>query len=163
MVRRRSDAIQTESPTPISVASPGSIPIHAKSGVPVVPSLPPVVEVQTGLISVPDGNEAWGFPPLDVEGRKSEPTSALEGPGFELVLTRGPNTYSPVKYNSFTVGPVSVRIQPGDQESISATYARADAMVSALYDAEYSRAFNVYIADLRRSVAQVKACSTDRG
>jgi hypothetical protein len=62
-----------------------------------------------------------------------------------------------VKYNTFTVGPVTVRIQPGDQEALADTYARADRLVSAMYEAEYSRAFNVYVSDLRRMDAAVKS------
>lgn len=83
----------------------------------------------------------------------------LDGPGFELVLTRGPNTYSPVKYNTFTVGPVSVRIQPGDQEALVDTYARADRLVGALYDLEYGRALQAYMKDLKRTAETVKVAS----
>lgn len=86
----------------------------------------------------------------------------MDGPGFEITLTRGPNTYSPVKYNTFTVGPVSVRVQPGDQEALTDTYARADRLVGALYDLEYARALQTYMQDLRRTAETVRIADARR-
>ena len=83
----------------------------------------------------------------------------LDGVGAEVEVSIGPNVYSPVKYNSFTVGPVRVRIQPGDQEALRDTYTRAVKTVVMMYEIEFEAALARYLGDLRRAADGTKAAA----
>ncbi len=74
----------------------------------------------------------------------------------ELRITIGPETYSPIAYNSFTVGQVSasVSILPG--ESIDSAYQRVYAEVAEIFDAEYRLALARYKSRLKETRAAVE-------
>jgi hypothetical protein len=156
MVRRRSDT------QPIStgkLASPVSTPIQ-----------PPET----------DGNPEWGFPQQGVEralkaaGGATEVVAQAMGvmnraadliprkdpPAFldadssdpmSVSVTIGPYTYSPVKYNSFVAGPVSVTVWRGEGESDSALYERATKLCGWMYDREFESALQRYQLEIRRA------------
>jgi hypothetical protein len=88
--------------------------------------------------------------------------SELDGVGSEVEISIGPNVYSPVKYNSFTVGPVRVRVQPGDQEELCDTYARAAKTVGMMYEIEFEAALSRYLRDLRRAADGTREAAGNR-
>lgn len=83
---------------------------------------------------------------------------------FETVLvTVGPETFSPVKYNSFSVGPISAtaRVEPG--ETLSSAYSRAYHNAHALFDAEYQIAVQRYFDRIRENAERLAADVARRG
>jgi hypothetical protein len=163
MVRRRSDT-QTTAPSASSpVSNPPPKAVEAARPPAGETTLPAVTG--TKRPESDDVNEAWGFfPPGSGEPEpKLADAADLDGPGFELELSIGPNTYAPVKYNTFTVGPVRVKIQPGESELLRDTYARAVRTASMLYELEFAASLRRYLADLRRVAAAANAAAGGRG
>ena len=58
-------------------------------------------------------------------------------PGDELGVTLGAETFRPVKYNAFSVGPISVRVRVRQGEKAADAYARARRMAEVAFEAEF--------------------------
>lgn len=118
--------------------------------------------------TMPDAPSGWGFPPeADAQDHKPAGAAApdilyptVDG---EISVQVGPNTLSPVKYNSFVVGPVrvTVRLHPG--ESAEMGYFRASKIVNWMYQQEFSAAHARFLEDLRRSVEGTATAAGPRG
>jgi len=81
--------------------------------------------------------------------------SVNTGSGLDLkivAVTVGPETYSPIKYNSFTVGPITVGcdIKPG--ETIEGAYIRAHIQAAALLECEYKLSLARHFGRLKDAV-----------
>lgn len=73
-------------------------------------------------------------------------------PGTELLVTIGVQTFFPIQFNGFAVGPFSLTVRIRDGESIAKAYARARAQLEELFETEYqiqSNSFRDRVRDAR--------------
>ena len=54
-----------------------------------------------------------------------------------MSVTLGSETFSPVKYNTFSVGPITVRVKVRQGEGAADAYARARRMAEVAFEAEF--------------------------
>ena len=76
--------------------------------------------------------------------------------GDEVSVTVGAETFCPIKFHAFVVGPVtvSVRVRKGE-DSISAV-ARAKAIARAAWDAEYEEKLEEHPGRVRQASESVR-------
>lgn len=81
------------------------------------------------------------------------PQSRIETSGDGVVqrieISVGPFTFAPVKFNTFTVGPVRVSIDPLPNESAGDAYLRASKAAEWMFEQELKRARTKFVAMLR--------------
>jgi hypothetical protein len=70
-------------------------------------------------------------------------------PGDLLTVTVGPSSYSPISFNSFTVGPYTARVTVLDGETAVDTYIRGRRELLAIEQAEYEAALVRYFDRLQ--------------
>ena len=93
--------------------------------------------------------------PPDVPGRKP-------GAGGEVTVQIGPEVYSPVKYNSFTVGPVRVTLPIEAGKSAMETYSDASKLAAAMYKVELREAIERYTQGMRVVTQEVRSAAGPR-
>lgn len=71
--------------------------------------------------------------------------------GDTIAVTWGAQTFSPVPFNSFTVGPFSITTTIGDNETAKQTYDRAKAYLDKLASVEYVAQRNHYYAKIEQN------------
>lgn len=81
---------------------------------------------------------------------KTVPPGAF--PGDHFVVTVGEEKFFPVKFQGFTVGPVSFETVVGPGEDAAAAYSRASAVAHAMFEAE----FQMKRVDYWRRLGQVE-------
>lgn len=119
-----------------------------------------VVEDQTSAM---DRVEAAGAPRIDAVLQRALDLGQARHPGValggvtEIEVSVGPETYSPVSYNSFTVGPVRVRMKVDPGETVAEAYRRAYLQVHLLFEVEFGVAVGEHLRRLKRSVGEAKA------
>ena len=69
-------------------------------------------------------------------------------PGEELTVTVGASTYSPVSFNTFSVGPFTARVTIQPDETVEDAYVRATHELLAIEQAEYEMALDRYFKRL---------------
>lgn len=87
--------------------------------------------------------------------RAASAVAALEGRADEAIsLTLGPEVYSPVKYNTFTIGPFSatVVIQPGETTADAVT--RCYRVLAELNEVEFNLAWDRHKSRLAKMPRQ---------
>jgi hypothetical protein len=100
--------------------------------------------IETASPSVQATRAAAAVSASDVEGRAGEAIS----------LTLGPEVYSPVKYNTFTIGPFSatVVIQPGETTADAVT--RCYRVLAELNEVEFNLAWDRHKSRLAKMPRQ---------
>jgi hypothetical protein len=104
--------------------------------------------MQTVDNPTPPEGEDWVTPLDEQVVDAKDPKS---GSVAEVSVQLGPNTYSPVKYNTFTVGPVRVVMQVGAGDDPVVVYKRAHKLALSMYVVEYESALIRYMADIRKA------------
>lgn len=106
---------------------------------------------------------------LDASLANARTRAAVDVADLDVTLvsvTAGPETYSPIRYYSFTVGPCRVesRVRPG--ESVEDAYRRAHTHAHMLLDVEYDLAVQRHLSRVRSvneaAKAQASATTSDR-
>ena len=77
--------------------------------------------------------------------------------GDEVRLSYGPETFSPIKYNTFTVGPItaSTRVLPG--ETGDAAFLRLSKTLHAMYEAQFATCSEQFLERIREVNTLVEA------
>lgn len=88
----------------------------------------------------------------DLRGAAPGPVPPGAFPGDRFTVTAGQEKFSPVKYHSFDVGPVTFETTVGPGEDAAAAYARASSVAHAMFEAE----FQLKRADYWRRLGQVE-------
>lgn len=90
-----------------------------------------------------------GHAPVKVEDRKA----AVEGlqAGDRLGVSIGKETYFPIKFNGFDVGPVSIETTVREGESGADAYLRVRGAAEAIFQAEYEVKVKDYFDRLRKT------------
>lgn len=113
------------------------------------------------LRTIPEGNDWVSQPPpkspsaasaLKQAGRELRQDHPLTDEGVladSLTLQLGPETFSLVKYNSFTVGPVTVTVKAGQGETGVQLYEKAKRLLNQLFVLEYEDALTRYLEHIR--------------
>lgn len=81
-------------------------------------------------------------------GRMHVPVGSLAG-GDTFTVTTGQETYYPVKYNGYTVGPVSHTTSVRAGESAEDAWMRASLVCELLFEAEFQVKTELYFKRLR--------------
>lgn len=72
-------------------------------------------------------------------------------PGDKLTVTLGAETFAPVAYNSFTVGPFSTTVTVREGEGVEDAYMRAHHILSQLFEVEFKLKRKQYFQHLGES------------
>jgi hypothetical protein len=85
------------------------------------------------------------------------------GVGEEVEVTRGKETFFPVKFNGFDVGPISVRVVRREEETGEEAYIRAATSAAVMFQAEFDLKLAQYFDRLRGVNKRVEQLKIKRG
>jgi hypothetical protein len=89
-----------------------------------------------------------GREPVDTEGLRGHEDLRH---GDQLTVTIGASTFSPISFNSFTVGPFSARVTVLEDETATDAYIRGRRELLAIERAEYEAALEQYFDRLKNN------------
>ena len=105
-------------------------------------------------------------PPGSTSPAASDPpayvVAALDD-GDEVTFTVGAETFSPIRFHTFTVGPVQVKTRLRPRETAPAAIERARLAAQHAFDEEHARKLAAFLERVRDVAVAAKARSGERG